>query len=80
MTEIPNRDVRCDPFANDPGKELPRSIGRVSGKARAAAKDAPSQQLSAVAITPDGKRALVVKAPANKVALLDIDGTTGERR
>ena len=36
----------------------------------------PNQQLSAVAITPDGKRALVVKAAANKAALLDIDGTT----
>ena len=35
-----------------------------------------NQQLSAVAITPDGKRALVVKAAANEVALLDIDGTT----
>ncbi len=38
--------------------------------------DAPSQQVSAVAITPDGKRALVAKTGVNKVALLDIDGTT----
>jgi DNA-binding beta-propeller fold protein YncE len=37
--------------------------------------DTPSQQVSAVAITPDGKRALVAKALANRVALLDIDGT-----
>jgi DNA-binding beta-propeller fold protein YncE len=29
---------------------------------------------SAVAITPDGKRALVVKSGANRVALLDVDG------
>ena len=53
------------------GKEV-----KVVGTVALAAKDAPSQQLSAVAITPDGKRALVVKALANKVALLDIDGTT----
>ena len=38
--------------------------------------DAPSQQVSAVAITPDGKHALVAKTAANKVALVDIDGTT----
>ena len=53
------------------GKEV-----KVVGTVALAPKDAPSQQLSAVAITPDGKRALVVKALANKVALLDIDGTT----
>src|SRR5438132_13691611 len=29
---------------------------------------------SAVAITPDGKRAFVVKSGANRVAVLDIDG------
>lgn len=34
----------------------------------------PADQLSAVAITPDGKRALVTKFAAHKVALLDIDG------
>jgi DNA-binding beta-propeller fold protein YncE len=33
-----------------------------------------ADQVSAVAITPDGKRALAVKAAANKVALLSIDG------
>jgi len=31
-------------------------------------------EVAAVAITPDGKRALVVKFPAHKVAVLDIDG------
>jgi len=36
---------------------------------------APNQQVSAVAITPDGRHALAVKALANSVALLDIDGT-----
>jgi DNA-binding beta-propeller fold protein YncE len=35
---------------------------------------APPALPSAVAITPDGKRALVVKTGANRVALLDIDG------
>ena len=29
-----------------------------------------------MAITPDGKRALVIKAVANKVSLLEINGTT----
>src|SRR5260370_39441584 len=48
----------------------------VVGRVGLAPADAPSQQPSAVAITPDGKRALVAKATANKVALLDIDGTT----
>ncbi|WGS18540.1 MULTISPECIES: hypothetical protein [unclassified Bradyrhizobium] len=59
------------------------SVLSISGKTVAvvgtvahAPADAPSQQPSAVAITPDGKRALVAKAMANKVALLDIDGTT----
>jgi DNA-binding beta-propeller fold protein YncE len=33
-----------------------------------------SDQVSAVAITPDGKRALATKPAANKVALLSIDG------
>ena len=33
-----------------------------------------ADQVSAVAITPDGKRALAVKSAANKVALLSIDG------
>jgi DNA-binding beta-propeller fold protein YncE len=35
---------------------------------------AAADQVSAVAITPDGKRALAVKSNANKVALLAIDG------
>jgi len=39
------------------------------------AQPAPPALPSAVAITPDGKRALVVKTGANRVALLDIDGT-----
>jgi hypothetical protein len=60
-----------------------RSVLSISGKTVAvvgtvalAPADAPSQQPSAVAITADGKRALVAKALANKVALLYIDGTT----
>jgi DNA-binding beta-propeller fold protein YncE len=48
----------------------------VVGTVALAPADAPSQQPSAVAITPDGKRALVAKATANRVALLDIEGTT----
>ena len=35
---------------------------------------APADQVSAVAITPDGKHALATKPGANKVALLTIDG------
>ncbi len=35
---------------------------------------APADQVSAVAITPDGKHALAAKPVANKVALLSIDG------
>jgi DNA-binding beta-propeller fold protein YncE len=34
----------------------------------------PADQVSAVAITPDGKRALVTRPAANKVAILAIDG------
>ena len=34
----------------------------------------PADQLSAVAFTPDGKRALVTKFASHKVALVDIDG------
>jgi DNA-binding beta-propeller fold protein YncE len=45
----------------------------VVGTVALAPADAPNQQPSAVAITPDGKRALVAKALANKVALLYID-------
>ncbi|MDB5359230.1 MAG: hypothetical protein JWO51_527 [Rhodospirillales bacterium] len=39
-----------------------------------AAAGAPNEQLAAIAITPDGKQALVVKAATGKVALLKIDG------
>ncbi len=53
------------------GKEV-----KVVGTVALAPEGTPNQQASAVAIAPDGKRALVVKALANKVALLDIDGTT----
>jgi DNA-binding beta-propeller fold protein YncE len=35
---------------------------------------APGDQVSAVAITPDGRRALAVKAAVDKVAVLDING------
>jgi DNA-binding beta-propeller fold protein YncE len=43
---------------------------------------AATDQVSAVAIMPDGKRALAVKSNANKVALLNIDGqkVTYDRR
>jgi len=58
------------------------SVLTISGKTVAvvdtvavAPAGAPSQSISAVAITPDGKRALVAKPLANSVALLDIDGT-----
>jgi DNA-binding beta-propeller fold protein YncE len=40
----------------------------------AAAQGGPSEQVSAVAITPDGKRALAAKFASHKIALLDIDG------
>jgi DNA-binding beta-propeller fold protein YncE len=40
-----------------------------------AAEDKPNLDATAVAITPDGKRALVTLTLANKVALLTIDGT-----
>jgi DNA-binding beta-propeller fold protein YncE len=40
----------------------------------AAAAGGPNEQVSAVAITPDGKRALVAKFASHKIALLDIDG------
>jgi DNA-binding beta-propeller fold protein YncE len=50
------------------GKEV-----KVAGAVALAPTGTPNQQPSAVAITPDGRHALVAKAPANKVALLDID-------
>ena len=46
------------------------------GTVALAPPDTPSQQVSAVAITPDGKHALTIKALANKASLLDINGTT----
>jgi len=46
------------------------------GTVALAPPDTPSQQVSAVAITPDGKHALAIKALANKASLLDINGTT----
>ena len=39
-----------------------------------ASAGAPSEQVSSVAMTPDGKRALVTKFASHKVALLDVDG------
>jgi hypothetical protein len=48
----------------------------VVGTVALAPAGAPSQQPSAVAITRDGKRALVAKAQDNRRALLDIDDTT----
>ena len=47
----------------------------VAGPAAApGAQPAPPALPAAIAITPDGKHALVVKSGANRVALLDIDG------
>jgi DNA-binding beta-propeller fold protein YncE len=50
------------------------TVSVASPAAAQAAQPAPAALPSAVAITPDGKRALVVKSGANRVALLDIDG------
>jgi DNA-binding beta-propeller fold protein YncE len=44
------------------------------GSVALAPPGAPNQDLAAVAITPDGKRALVAKSAVHKVALLAIDG------
>src|SRR5690349_8574232 len=57
------------------GKNV-KSVGTVSVSTQpTAAVAAPSPALpAAVAITPDGKRALVVKSGANPVGLLEIDG------
>ena len=52
-----------------------KSVGTVSVATQPTAAAAPPAALPvAVAITPDGKRALVVKSGANRVGLLDIDG------
>jgi DNA-binding beta-propeller fold protein YncE len=40
----------------------------------AAAQGGPNEQVAAIAITPDGKRALAAKFASHKMALLDIDG------
>jgi DNA-binding beta-propeller fold protein YncE len=50
------------------------TVSVASPPAAAGTPPAPPSRPAAVAITPDGKRALVVKAGANRVALLDIDG------
>jgi len=50
------------------------TVSVASPAAAQGAQPAPAALPSAVAITPDGKRALVVKSGANRVALLDIDG------
>ena len=57
------------------GKNV-KPVGTVSVATQpTAAVAAPPPALPvAVAITPDGKRALVVKSGANRVGLLDIDG------
>jgi DNA-binding beta-propeller fold protein YncE len=48
----------------------------VVGTVALAPPDTPSQHVSGIAISPDGKRALAFKAMANKVSLLEINGTT----
>jgi DNA-binding beta-propeller fold protein YncE len=51
-----------------------RIRGRLPPESAAAVPAPPLALPVAVAITPDGKRALVVKGGANRVGLLDIDG------
>jgi len=52
----------------------PAGTVSVATQPTAAVAAPPSALPAAVAITPDGKRALVVKSGANRVGLLDIDG------
>ena len=54
--------------------KLVDTVSVASPPAAAGAPPTPPSRPSAVAITPDGKRALVVKSGANRVGLLDIDG------
>ena len=54
--------------------KLVDTVSVASPPPAAGAPPTPPARPSAVAITPDGKRALVVKSGANRVALLDIDG------
>jgi DNA-binding beta-propeller fold protein YncE len=54
--------------------KLVDTVSVASPPAAAGAPPTPPSRPSAVAITPDGKRALVTKVGANRVALLDIDG------
>jgi DNA-binding beta-propeller fold protein YncE len=53
--------------------KLVDTVSVISPAASSGTQAAPPTTPSAVAITPDGKRALVVKSGANRVALLDID-------
>jgi DNA-binding beta-propeller fold protein YncE len=66
MALVTNRDDGTISVLSIKGKEV-----KVTDTVTVGARE---DQVSAVAITPDGKRALAVKAAANKVALLSIDG------
>jgi len=54
--------------------KLVDTVSVASPPAAAGTPPAPPSRPAAIAITPDGQRALVAKAGANRVALLDIDG------
>jgi DNA-binding beta-propeller fold protein YncE len=54
--------------------KLVDTVSVASPAAPPGTQPAPPATPSAVAITPDGKRAFVVKSGANRVAVLDIDG------
>ncbi len=71
MALIANRADNTVSVLTIAGKEV-----KVVGNVALAPDGTANQMLSALAITPDGKHALVVKSMTNKVALLDIDGTT----